>query len=329
MWYDNETGIEERLDNLLGLNELIAARRKAGYKDHQRMNEFCVLGTYMLDTCGNCGIIDQEFIPREKIPYLPRVLTYAELNKHIREYDRKTKPNVLTHKEIENMDLSKNTRPFPPSVSYSFSKSVPPHDTVCPVCGKVWTIDNCWDTHVQYTQKSLDTKKEKSAIGKTIPQLEQWLNERPDSKSTIYAEQGLRNDRYINLEPNSKYPSLKINELGWVDIPESYIVQEGDEICYNEVKYLHKECNKIFREKEIHDAFLDTMHKAGIKDVQLHPIPNEYCQCELCAPWFVVETPLTPMSVGLVLGWRKRVINIRLNHPAINFEKIFTGEDFK
>lgn len=342
LWFDKKDSIADEIAiSLQAFNTLLLERRRAGYERHERLEQFCVLGTYMLDSCGNCGVIDRGFIPREKLHNLPPVVTYEELWQHIEAYDRKMHPDVLTNEEMRDKDFdwSKNKRPFPTTVTYSINSPVPPHDKICPICGKGWTIKNPWDSFSDATFESIDVRADEHRvwIGKTIAQLKQWLKERTDSECyiTTNINSFLRNDRYIDLTPKPDYPTLKANEHGWVDKgvivdPDNYVIQEGDEISYTKRTYMHKGCNKLFREKKTHDEFLEVIRKAGVEIAILHPVANQYCPCELCSSWFVVETPHTPTSdglKGLTIGWRKRVINIQLDHPAINFSKLFPDED--
>lgn len=339
MWYNSKESLLDNVKTLEGLNAVVDERHQAGYQRDERLKEFCLFGTYMLDTCGNCGTIDSGFIPREKLVDLPHVVTYEELWEHIHKYDLKMHPDVLTSEEMhaKDFDWYKNKRPFPTSVSYHYEVSIPPHDKVCPICGKGWTIENCWDTSVRVSDEIADTKTEEFRwlIGRTIKDLDDKLAERKSSRCRIRIitkdQSFLRNDRYIDLTPDPKYSTLKLNERGWVDDkivnPESYIIQEGDEISYYERKWLHKECNRSDRENKVRNEFLKIVQKVVDGNVKLHKVPNEYCRCEICAPWFVVETSLTPVTYGLTIGWRKRVINIRLVHPHINFVELFPKED--
>jgi len=336
MWYDSKEGLLDHVKTLEGLNAIIEERHQASYQRKERMKEFCLLGTYMLDSCGNCGTITG-FVPRREIANLPLVMTYEELWEQIRVYDLKLYPDVLTSEEMhaEDFDWPNNKRPFPTSVSYHYEASVPPHNKVCPICSRGWTTDNCWDTFVRGENKIARIREEfHCLVGKTIANLRVKLAERKDSCCYIHTkgQPFLRNDRYIDLTPNPKYLSLKVNERGWVDDktitdPEFYVLQEGDEISYYEQRWLHKECNRISRERATHDEFLSVVQKAGMNATILHKQPNKYCQCELCAPWFVVESPLTPVVRGLTIGWRKRVINISFVHPRINFVELFPKED--
>lgn len=336
MWYDLKESLLDEVRTLKGLNALIEERYRAGYLRKERLNTFCILGTYMLDSCGNCGTIDSGFIPREKIVNLPRVVTHEELYCYIREYDLMMNPLVLSSEEMQakDFDFSDNKRPYPSSISYHYEVSIPRYNKVCPICGRGWTIENCWDTSVRNDRKTANTQDEefRFLIGKTIKSLESKLSERTDSCCWIYTNESfLRNDRYIDLTPLAKYPSLKVNEYGWVDDKvvdsKTYIIQEGDEIAYFERKWLHKECNRIDRENRQHNTFFEIVHRAADCNVRLYSVPNEYCKCESCAPWFVIESSLTPVKLNFTIGWRKRVINIRLHHEKIDFRQLFPEED--
>jgi hypothetical protein len=198
---------------------------------------------------------------------------------------------------------------------------------VCPICGKAWTIKNHRDTHVVCDTVRMSTKQpeHKWLVGKTIAELQSWLEEQKDAVRFFAKDDFLRNDRFIDLTPDPKFPTLSVNERGWVGSKvidlNSYIIQDGDEFFVTE---------RLQLEMTTHDEILEVVRKAGSQVAVMHAIPNQYCQCEHCAPWFVVETPLTPMSEGLkglTIGWRKRVINIQLDNPAINFVELFPKEN--
>ena len=126
----------------------------------------------------------------------------------------------------------------------------------------------------------------------------------------------IRNDRFIDLSP--KYPDaekewqkgLLANEMGWVSerdgITDDYVIQEEDEGRFSVWKYYHSICNredlKIFEEQRFREVFT----QAGFKINYMDAISNQYCPCDGCAPWFVVETEFGPITIG----WRKRVISI-------------------
>jgi len=58
-------------------------------------------------------------------------------------------------------------------------------------------------------------------------------------------------------------------------------------------------------------------------------IPNQYCDCDSCGPWFSVTTELGVFT----LGWRKRVIHIKVGfradlHSLFSKENVTIGSDF-
>ena len=60
-WYDTKGGIQEAVSKgIAGLKELSKARGEAGYKRKERMREWCVLGIFWLDTCGNFSLIIED-----------------------------------------------------------------------------------------------------------------------------------------------------------------------------------------------------------------------------------------------------------------------------
>ena len=60
--YDSADGIARNLHNLADLRTLIELRREAGYGRKERMAEFVIMGTWVLDTCGNCGKLQSRVV---------------------------------------------------------------------------------------------------------------------------------------------------------------------------------------------------------------------------------------------------------------------------
>jgi hypothetical protein len=52
--------------------------------------------------------------------------------------------------------------------------------------------------------------------------------------------------------------------------------------------------------------FYNAFVSAGFKKSFMTEIENQYCNCEICAPWYDVDTEIGTIRIG----WRKRVINI-------------------
>jgi hypothetical protein len=83
-----------------------------------------------------------------------------------------------------------------------------------------------------------------------------------------------------------------------------YIGSRDDGSAYHAY---HKECLKHRNGETTRRQFEMAFMGAGFEDPEFRAIPNEYCPCEICAPWFLVET----QELGFVkVGWRKSVIKI-------------------
>lgn len=142
--YDSKYGILHSMSDLETLNDVIQARHDAYYNRKERLNQFIILGRYHLDTCGNVGTIF-DFIPAEKIPDIAKVVTDGELQDIIYDYDHRIHPDVLSSEEMraDDFDWSKNKRPFPTSLSWHCTNTIPPSNEVCPVCKEKWEINDC------------------------------------------------------------------------------------------------------------------------------------------------------------------------------------------
>jgi hypothetical protein len=102
------------------------------------------------------------------------------------------------------------------------------------------------------------------------------------------------------------------------------VVQPGDRAMLTTMRFTHKACNtaRIARasRQEMEEVFL----KAGYPKVNLISIPNGYCPCDVCPPWYTVQVgEITPFKIG----WRKRVIQIDWETSNKGLNHLFEGED--
>ena len=83
-WYDTLEGIRAAVDKgLPGLRELARERHEAGYDRNERMDQWCVLGLYVLDTCGNFSkMIEGAPYDRRREKEIPKVMTYKQINEY-------------------------------------------------------------------------------------------------------------------------------------------------------------------------------------------------------------------------------------------------------
>ncbi|MFA6603507.1 MAG: hypothetical protein WCT10_01540 [Patescibacteria group bacterium] len=69
--------------------------------------------------------------------------------------------------------------------------------------------------------------------------------------------------------------------------------------------------------------FSEILQAAGYGDAKLEAIPNGYCDCERCAPWFKFRMHLGEITIG----WRKSVISIDWSDTRQNLHRLFYGEN--
>jgi len=122
-WYDTREGLEGRLKaGLEGLREIARARHEAGYDRGQRMAEWCILGMFWADTCGNVSLIT-EGAPRDGYNYWGMEGVYQT-------------PPVMDPTE---------TRRFSSHWTVATGTPLPPEGARCDRCGRGWGLDNVRD----------------------------------------------------------------------------------------------------------------------------------------------------------------------------------------
>jgi hypothetical protein len=125
-WYDTKEGLESRVQQgISGLHEIKRARRAAYYDRKERLSEWCLLGLYWTDTCGNFSIIDKG-APRDGYGYWQMEEVYSV-------------PDVMDREE---------TYKFTQRMSMPHGPCLPPEDARCDRCGRGWKIDNVRDYYL-------------------------------------------------------------------------------------------------------------------------------------------------------------------------------------
>jgi len=294
-WYDTKRGISHALTSLEGFHNLVVERHTAGYDRGERLNEFVIFGRYSFDTCGNCSKATNT-TPKELFPNIPDVLTDEEFWIYVKKHSSK-------------------------EMHFSFAYNggdLPLPMLKCCHCGKTWDLQNCYDTVVRHSTQVYPLI---DFVGQRLWDVKVFYAQRNDAIYRMQPDILIRNDKYIDLSlkyPNSEHDyekSVVKNERGWLSekegITDDYIIQSGDEGFFNVLKYFHHTCNKIDRRQTTETKFKKIFEKAGFKDIIMLATPNEYCSCELCAPWFNVNTEFGTIKIG----WRKRVINIDWDSP--------------
>ncbi|OGY91747.1 MAG: hypothetical protein A3B31_01755 [Candidatus Komeilibacteria bacterium RIFCSPLOWO2_01_FULL_53_11] len=303
--YDRADGIQAMLSSLSGLNSLVNQRREAGYGRRERLHQFVILGRWQADSCGNFGrAMMGGRAPKNRFPDIPDVLTFEEFWTFLR---------------------SKNLAAEGTSVMTDLTGShVPPANIICPECQRGWTIDNCHDTVVVHTTEDVPLEK---FVGQKLSDAQQVIGDRTDSIWRMQDDILIRNDRRIDLSPKPGYETLKVNERGWVGtrdgIAPDYVIEPGDDGFFNVWRFYHGTCNRTKLDRAERERFTGIFVKAGFDDIALEAIPNQYCPCDVCAPWYRVTTAIGVFTIG----WRERVINIDWSALGQDFLSLFEGED--
>lgn len=279
--YDTVEGVAAYARTLDGLNELSRLRHEAGYVRRERLESFLILGRWSTDSNGNFSLAK---VSRGDAGSLPPVVTHGELFRLL--------PGVRLECPVES--------------------DLPPARVVCTVCKKRWTVQNAYDVRVR---RSTEVVPLKDWVGKTIGEMRRAYAERTDGVWFMQSDIQWRNDRLIDLSPLPDYPTLKANEKGWYpgqdrssvrEIDDEHVIEAGDDAFFNVQRFFHSKCHEEDLAAWYLKHFTDIFSGAGFKDFRLKPIPNRYCSCESCGPWFEASTPVGTFTVG----WRKRVINI-------------------
>jgi hypothetical protein len=344
VWYDDIDRILANLKDLDSFVMLMDERHKAGYDRRESLSEYCVLGRFVLDTCGNLMKFNEPFIPIEKIPDLPAVISMSKLWEYIKDYDEKMEQNALTIKEIQNNISAKIVGQT--TISYS-PCWLPKSKFLCPFCKSGWNIKNCHDIICKNDYEKLTPSQD--FIGKPRSVFVNAAKRNSicdgivvDGKTYSFksfyllADYSLQNKKYIDLKPDPAWEKDEImrkqpsNEHGWVKCSLADPMEEGDKLLFHTSQYFHKNCYKLKNEHEILEKFNEIFHKADFIIKSVLPVKNEYCECIECSPWYKFITQFGTIKIG----WRKRVVNIdwsnlkTILNPDFSKENVTQGDNY-
>jgi len=294
--YDTASGIRSYLrDGLEGLNRL-ASDRSADYrKTERRLNEFCILGRWYLDTCGNCGLMV------DRIP--------AELYR-VNKYDENSRmPEVLTGDELGIFMRGE-------SYGWTSGPPFPTHYSKCSLCEESWALENAHDFHhtIRHDEFPLE-----DFVGKPLAEVR-----------TAPHLQGVH-QHYVNRETvrNPAKPPDEGRKSPWHYVDKDYIVKSGDVVSIQISVYTHTDCYRRKVAKEQRVVMKEAFAKAGYPDVSLITIPNEYWPGNIkneawVPPWYMAQVGDGPV---LKVGWRKRVMVIDWSAAGKKLQHLFESEN--
>lgn len=299
--YNTINGITRSLVSLTDFEQLLDEREKANKIRKEKLHRFIVLGRLVLDEIGNVG----DNLSASWSDGRPIIEEFPSI------------PPVLTEERFQAR--------YAERYSYSSPARIPPADKICPECKEGWTIGNFYDSFLRFND---ECKLLESYVGLNLAQVNQEFDKSREGSRFLHPELHIRNDQWIDLTPRQDHPELPINERGWKDtyrgINKDYVVQKGDEALVCEWIYRHKPCNRLFTERRARKSFMDIYEQAGFdqRTLVFESVPNEYCSCEQCAPWFDVVTSFGTMKIG----YRKRVILMDWSNTGWDIAELFNKE---
>lgn len=301
--YDTYPGLHRALTSLEELNDTLRQRHNAGYNGGERLFEWVILGRFYLDSCGNAMKYVGDHIPAVMFPGIPEVLDRQAFF----EYVQRNLPGQEC-----------------PSFTASMGDDIPPANLICPECGARWTVKDCHDTVVSHETRVVSLK---DFVGRPLSAAKKLWAKSEHTVWRIQPEKSVRNDIYIDhtivdSDLGREY-KWEVNERGWIEAGDDYIVLPDDEALVNIWTYRHLTCHRQQQSSAEYSYFEKIFKDAGFNRVTLTAIPNQYCPCERCAPWYRV----TANGLEFTLGWRKRVISLQSDDRRLNFKKLFPGED--
>lgn len=223
-WYDTKENMEATLDKgIEGLWEIAKARNEAGYKKGDRMNEWCLLGLFYLDSCGNFSKI-VEGAPKhgyrywkvEGEPYeVPRVISRDEMQQYTSRW------------------------------TSELSLCIPPVGAVCDRCGDGWNLDNIEDHHAP-RDRDKPNRHRRCQILAVIEAEQEEIRSILDRSEIPYEKMVAIPNRYHpNPDPVYYAPWFMVHTpkgrilIGWrkrvisIDWSRSNLVAQGSEVVDN------------------------------------------------------------------------------------------------
>lgn len=299
--YDSEEGIPRLLKYYPHFHAVLAERRAARSRG-ETLNEFVVLGAFVLDRCGQLGKLDWGTIKLLRAASVPPCMSMGAFNSHL-------------------------TPDHYPSVTLS-PVYLPPVNVTCPVCGKYYGTDDCHDVAVWEEDTDIPLA---DFVGRQLWEVRYSLANKHDANYSIHPSLVIRNDRFIDTRPKPYFGDGKspINPNGWIGkehgIDDWYVIQPGDETSCRRTTYFHHECFRSWMTEKSREEFKTIFRSVGIvPEGILQAVPNEYGSFEYRGAWFVADTPYGKLRIG----WRKRVIEIvLLGDWPINCAALFADEN--
>lgn len=344
--YDTAEGILHHYlsRGLAGLNDLEHDRHRAGYQRQERLHEFVLLGRWFTDSCGNLGRITD---PKGGLgPF--RVLPVEYLSPEARwtsTYGSDLPPaDVVCAKCEKGWDLDTAWDCYIARTDASRDATPWIGETLLVVrealrCEHPHVRQWVRDDHIR-NDRFIDLDHEFYDWGDKKGQPHEWPRNERGWEDLWYAATLQRQGAKFPLATppaemkamlQAQRQALRDSGFKQADPVSTYLLEPGDEVSLDVWTYYHGACHREKQADDHRQYFNGLFLLAGFTEFVLEDIPNEYCPCEVCGPWFLLRQSGKGRRGKRVLkiGWRKRVINIDWSEYTSNPDLLakFDGED--
>jgi hypothetical protein len=209
-------------NGLSGLHEISRARREAGYDRKERLQEWCLLGLFWTDTCGNFSRIT------EGAP--------ADGYRYWRMEDVYRTPDVMTREE---------TQEFSTMWTSTMGSALPPEGARCDRCGGGWKLDNVRDYFLGQRETSRPRHRKCQELA-VIEEEQKHFKEILERSEIPYSKMTMIPNRYHpNPDPTYYAPWFLVEtpkgriQIGWrkrvisIDWSESGWTAKGSDVVEN------------------------------------------------------------------------------------------------
>jgi len=324
LYPDRVNDLEGLTVNLRDLEtlQLVIERRKLLRKSTEKgvmLDEYVIGGgKYVLDSFAQASEIS---VMKNHVPV---DISYLNL------------PNVLTKASFDELIYSEG-------LSYMWGSPcvIPDHNVICPCCKKRFTLKDCGKV-VKFSDTLEIERSDYIGFPLTVAFEDLCFTIEPSKQVELDTFTPIRNDKHIrngflsDMIENRNIKGYMTPEKGYSNLEpmvsiDKYIMKKGDYICCRYNQYYHEECHMGKLSNDTRNSFINAMNMSGIK-FNSHPlkVKNEYGSESYRGPWFNFKAVIGDRLGDVIIGWRKRVIELNytgLLCPEEDITQIFNSED--
>lgn len=329
---------------LVGLNALERDRHRAGYDRHEDLHRFILLGRWYADSAGNLGLITQ---PKEGLGPC-RVMPVEFMNP-----DAHWTSSMGSHLPPAEVVCAQCGKGWELDNAHDcYVAQTDSHRDATPWVGQTLLVARealknehaharQWvrDDHIRH-DRFIDLSHDLYDWGDQKGKPHEWPRNEKGWEDLWYAAALQQRGAKFPLDTppadmkkmlQAQRQALREAEATPLKPEEVYLLEPGDELSVDVWTYYHGQCHREKQADDHRQYFTEIFQAAGFTNFVLEDIPNEYCPCEVCGPWFLLRQSGRGRRGKRVLkiGWRKRVINIDWTEYTSNPELLarFKDED--